>query len=278
MTHQKINQIEESKIVDHTLSIQVSLNGLSFCTQNTKGEIKSVFHENFDIKNTPEQLLEKVKYHFEHHNDLQQKFESLEVIHQSELYTFVPEVLFDKNHLKEYLQYNIKVLENDFLTFDALDQHEMNTVYVPFANINNFFFDVFGSFTYKHAATILLESLMLQQKNSEDCTIFANIHSMSFDLIILNRGSFLLGNTYPYHNKEDFLYYLMFAVEQLKLNPEEFKLVLLGDIKKDHPCVLLAQTYIRNVGFGERGNTAFTQNPNLNKIENHEHFVLLSPF
>ena len=34
-----------------------------------------------------------------------------------------------------------KVFETDFFTFDSLDTYEMNHVYIPYVNLNNFFID-----------------------------------------------------------------------------------------------------------------------------------------
>ncbi|MBQ4822486.1 DUF3822 family protein [Aquimarina sp. MMG016] len=272
---QTTNNIDNNTL--YTLSIQVSLNGLSFCTANAEQEITALAYENFGVQLTPEQVLEKIKYVLDHNPDLKHDFSTIEVIYQSELYTFVPKALFDENHLKEYLNYNVRVLATDFIAYDELSQHEIITVYIPYTNINNFFFDTFGSFTYKHSATILLDSLLAQQKNNEQTTIFANINSKSLDLIVIKKGKFILGNTYPYDTKEDFLYYLMFVAEQLELNPEEFKLVFLGDIAKDSEFCKIAYTYIRNVDFGKRGKEIIVSKE-VKSFEPHEHFVLLSHF
>ena len=42
-----------------------------------------------------------------------------------------------------YLKYSIKVLENDFVTFDELNNCDIVNVYIPFVNINNFLIDQF---------------------------------------------------------------------------------------------------------------------------------------
>ena len=54
-------------------------------------------------------------------------------------------------------------------------------------------------------------------------------------------------NTFDYTTKEDFIYYLLFTAEQLGLNPEEFPLVLLGNVTKEDELFKIAYTYIRNV-------------------------------
>ncbi|WP_024769029.1 DUF3822 family protein [Aquimarina macrocephali] len=260
-----------------TLSIQVSLNGLSFCTVNTNNQITSIEHETFGIQLSPKQVLDKIKYTFDHNHNLKEVFDTIEVIYQNELYTVVPKPLFSEKLLNEYLKFNTKVLQNDFIAFDELNPHNIVTVYIPYTNINNFFFDTFGSFTYKHSSTILINSLLTQEKNSESITVFANMNDASFDIIVINKGNLILSNTYKYQTKEDFLYYLLYTTEQLQLNPEEFNLVFLGDISKDSEFFNIAYTYIRHISFG-----SLLQKPQITEdiasFEPHKHFVLLSHF
>lgn len=272
-------QTTNNNILDNTsktLSIQVSLSGLSFCSYNNS-HVYALEQDNFGMQLTPKQTLERIKHAFEKLQFLNENFSSVEIIYQNELYTTVPKSLFDKKLLKEYLQYNIRVFENDFIAYDELSQHSINVVYVPYMNINNFFFDTFGSFTYQHSNTILLNSLLTKEKNNDTTTVYANINQNSFDLIIIKKGKLLLSNTYLYETKEDFLYYLMYAAEQLKLNPEEFNLIFYGNISKESDLYKIAYTYIRNVSFGSSLLHKSQKLTNFN-IEPHQHFVLLSHF
>jgi len=258
----------------YTLSIQVSLNGLSFCILNSEHKIIALEQDTFGIQLSPDQVLEKIKNIFDR-NNFKYTFESIEVIYQNDLYTFVPKALFNQELLKEYLQYSVKILETDFIAYDELDQHEIITVYIPYININNFFFETFGSFTYKHSSTILIDSILRKNKNNETTVVYAHMSSKYFEIIVIEKGKLILGNTYPYETKEDFLYYLMFTTEQLRLNPEEFQLFFLGNISKNSDYYEIARTYIRNVDFGKREHLIETSEA-IKFFDTHQHFVLLS--
>jgi len=258
MTQISTKKNNSSEIITYILSIQVSLNGLSFCVSNSE-------------------VLAKIKHSFDNHAVLKRSFETVEVIYQNNLYTCVPKALFTPDTLKDYLKHTIKVLENDFIAYDELDQHEIVMVYIPYANINNFFFENFGSFTYKHAATILVDRMLSKEKNKETTTVFTHMNATSFDLVVIAKGNLMLSNSYRYETGEDFLYYVMFVAEQLRLNPEEFRLILLGNISKDSPCYTVARTYIRHVDFGSHSNQRQIAE-HLPPIGEHEHFVLLSHF
>lgn len=271
---QTINNLNETSEYE-TLSIQVSLNGLSFCAIDSDNVITDIAEEDFGILLSPEQLLEKLKIIFSTHPLLKKDFNTLEVIYHNDLYTLVPFALFDKDHLKEYLQYSNKVFDHDFIAHDELLHGDMVTVFIPYANINNYFFENFGSFTYQHTMSVLLNIILLQEKNSETTRVYAHLHKKSFDLVIMQSGKLLLGNTFPFENEEDFLYYVLFSTEQFRLNPEEFELIFSGNIVENDVNYKMAYTYIRNISFA-RGNGKYQLSPHLNLKNQHQHFMLFN--
>jgi len=232
------------------LSIQISLNGFSFCIINKSTQnIEVILHHPFGAKETPEATLQHLDKELANNSKLQQDFQDIEIIYENDLYTFVPNALFDKKNKAAYLNYTIKTLSTDFISHDKLAQHEMVNVYIPFTNINNYIFERFGAFEYYHLATVLVENLILREKNSEQTIVYGYLNTTNFYLVIIKNGKLLLCNTFIYESKEDFLYYLLFTTEQLKLNPEEFTLFFLGAIDKEHECYKIAYKYIRTIAF-----------------------------
>jgi len=255
------------------LSIQISLSGHSFCVLDTSTktiiELKS---EKFSFKKTPSELLDIVKHLFNTETALKQTFKSINIIHVNDWSTVVPKPLFKEDALVDYLKFNTKILKTDFITFDDINPNDSVNIYVPFANINNFIFDRFGSFTFNHFSTILIEQLLTFEKHSTTPKVYINVSDATFEIITLNKGKLILYNTFEYHTQEDFIYYLLFTLEQLQLNPETIDVLFLGDLDKDSPLFAIAYKYIRNVSFGSRMDTyAFTEKP----LHNHSHFTLL---
>jgi len=120
---QTINNI--SNTASNILSIQVSLNGFSFCISDQDRQIIAVEQDNFGVTLTPNQMLDKIKFAFDNNPLLKKDFKTIEVIHQNDIYTLVPKVIFDANYTKDYLKYNCKILDNDFIAYDEVDQHDM---------------------------------------------------------------------------------------------------------------------------------------------------------
>ncbi len=249
-TGQKIilanNKIDQNQY--KILSIQVSLSGLSFCVLNSKINSFCFFkHLKFDKKLNPGEVLDKLIHSFNTEKDLQQSFKSVKVIHDNELSALVPMPLFNEDFLADYLKFNSKILRTDFITFDTIAANDSVNVYVPYVNINNYLYDRFGAFEFKHFSTIILETILNSEKHSSAIKMFVNIGDDHFEIIVLENNQLKLYNTFEYHTKEDFIYYILFTAEQLELNPEEFPLVLMGNITETDPFYKIAFTYIRNV-------------------------------
>jgi hypothetical protein len=254
------------------LAIQVSLNGLSFATFDTLTNKPQMFKKidlgRFNLTTKIEDLFAEA---FQNHTELKAGYDQVIIIHNNNLSTFVPTALFDEEYLGSYLQFNTKVFETDFFAYDELGNYEMNNVYIPYVNMNNYFIDQFGTFDYKHANTILVHKLLDFSKNNEERKMFVHVSDTHFEIVIIQNQKLQLYNTFEYKTPEDFIYYILFTAEQLQLNPENFKLELLGKISEGDALYDMAFKYIRNTNLFD---VSFMFGP-LTEAEKREHFILL---
>ncbi|WP_299208544.1 DUF3822 family protein [uncultured Dokdonia sp.] len=238
--------------ISKKLSIQVCLDGLSFCTQNvaTK-EVITYKTITFEQKVNPATLLGEVTSIFTTYPELQESYKKVEVIYINHLFTLVPEAVFDPEKLTDYLKFNTKILPTDFIAYDRLDTQEIITVYIPYANINNFFFDTFGAFDYYHGISLFIKHTLEKEVQDVSPRVHIHVHKNSFDLIVTHKKKLLLANAYDFHSKEDFMYYTLFTLEQLELNPDTVAVILTGHIQKDDPMYGIAYKYIRHLKIKE---------------------------
>tara|TARA_R110002073_G_scaffold139232_2_gene289272 strand:+ start:52058 stop:52903 length:846 start_codon:yes stop_codon:yes gene_type:complete len=249
----KINNKPASNLAFNHLSIQFSLDGFSFCVLN-KDEKKFIALYNYHFKETnqtPQKAIDNITKLFGTNPLLKEKYHSVNITHTNNLSALVPKPLFQEEKISSYLSYNNKVLKHDFFAFDELENHDIVNVYVPYVNINNFFIDQFGGFEYKHFSTILIENLIDIYKFSLVPHMFVNVGATHFEIIVIFNRKLQLYNTFEYKTKEDFIYYILFVTEQLKLNPEKFELKLLGAVEKDDELYNIAYSYVRNVSLIE---------------------------
>ena len=232
------------------LSVQLTLSGLSFLVTNTvTKEIDFFSEKTFEQAVSPGELLLELKSVLNDNSIFNIKFSEINIIYHTRLYTLTPTSLFDESKSSDYLKFNSKIFENDFIAHDTLQNHDITVIYIPFININNFLFEKFGDFNYHHSTTLVLENILEDEKNIKLPKIYLNIYSNTFDLVAIKNGKLLLCNSFEYNSPEDFIYFILFCLEQLKMNPETIDLFVFGNINKGDSNHSILYKYVRNISF-----------------------------
>jgi len=248
MTLQNNNNIEN--IINKRMSVQLSLYGFSFLVTNSTNKETLFFSETeFEHPISPEELLLNLQTTISKQSILHSNFTEVLIVYATNLYNIVPTTLFDKTKASDYLKFNSKILANDFVAFDVIDDFDINVVYIPFININNYLFDCYGNFSYFHASTILLKQLLNKKNNFSLPKIYINVSKNFFDFIAIKNSKLILCNTYEYKTSEDFIYYILFCLEQLNFNPDTVEVILLGTITEEDLNYTILYNYIRNISF-----------------------------
>ncbi len=249
MTKKKeIKNTENSELSYKKLSIQISLNGLSFCVlDSVENSIIKQESVSFNEQLNPFQVLKRLKELVEQNSLHKVKFSEVTVIHRNTLFSLVPKALFNENELANYLKFNTKILANDHISFDEIIDHDIVNVYIPFVNINNYIFELFGEFEFKHNGTVLIESLLSNFNSGKETIAYVHVLEQQIDITILSQKKLLFFNSFTFQTKEDFIYYVLFTIEQLKLDTETLKLRLFGAIEEGDALYTTCYKYIRNV-------------------------------
>ena len=257
--------------LNHRLSVQVSLNGLSFLVTDLKTEKTILFLErHLDHSTTPEELLLEIESVILKNETLNSGFAEVILIYSTSVYSLVPHALFDQTKASEYLKFNSKILANDYMAHDFIENQDIVVVHVPFMNINNFFFEKFGAFSYYHSITILLKTIFREEKYSLP-KMFLHFQKNSFDCLILKNGELQLCNTFLYKSPADFLYYTLFCMEQLNLSPDSVPVILCGEIAEGDENYKLAYAYIRHLEFLKLDSIALEEE---NAVAFSKHFII----
>ncbi|MEN8139352.1 MAG: DUF3822 family protein [Bacteroidota bacterium] len=250
-------KIDKSLESDHfknlELSIQLKLDGFSFSILNSDiNKIVAIVGYHFDNVKHPVQLLEKVKEIYNSSSLLKMNFKDVKISHVNQISTLVPVPLFDDDNLQSYLNFNQKLLENEFLTYEIIEPLEIANIYSPFIEVNDYLFEKYGEFVFKHFSSVLIENLLEKNNSNQALKMFVHVQKSQFEIVIIENKKLLHYNSFSYQNKEDFVYYILFVAEQLKINPEEFDLELYGEIEPYSELYSLVYKYVRNVSFGSR--------------------------
>lgn len=269
--------MEKTNSIDSTtnkkkLSIQVSLNGLSFCiTSIEKATIESYNEVSFAFLESSKSLEANLKDYFASHPNLNQKFEKIVVLHYNKMSALVPNELFDEDFIGSYLQYHTKVYESDYFANDSIKELNAQCVYVPYIHLNNFLIEQFGDFEYQHSHTILIEKI-LELHNKNTSKLYVHFNENQADMIIMKQGQLMLVNSFEINSPTDLLYYILFVMEQNLLMPDFHEVILLGSFIEQDINYQLLTGYIQNLSFLSVDFMA-TQNF-FSASVNRKHFIL----
>lgn len=218
------------------LSIQLSLNGLSFCTLDPyHQEVTRYEHLDFGWEIDTQDLGIKLSQFIGDHQIDKYTYQAIQVVHTNHLFGVVPQSLFDPQYLNSYVKYNTALLANDTLSHDLIQPWDIQVVYVPFANANNLIFDRFGSFEYHHHTELLFKTLRPGLLDNSESTLLIHLQGQLMTIMVFQGKKLLLVNVFKAFTEEDFMYYLLFVGEQIQLDIHKTQFIASGALNENHP-------------------------------------------
>jgi len=198
------------------------------------------------------------------------------IVYRNNLNTLIPLPLFDKKNAALYLEFNHILQQENRIFYDFIKHTDAVNIYslpmLLFEKVKT----IWPNSLLKHASTILIENLHVLVKNKNDNNaLFVNVTKNSFDVVYFKDNKLDFYNQFQFKTATDFIYFLLSAIEQLKLNPESVKLILLGNIDKGDAFYEIIYRYIRHISFIKR-NDNYAYSYVLDEIKPQMHFLLFN--
>ena len=243
-TTQKTTKID-SYINNSSLAIHVNESWVIFCLFNHK-KLSSLNKVSFLQKKKSNYVLKTIKKYIKSFSNENIPSE-VKLIYYNKTSTLVPSTLFDHKNSLNYLKYNTSINIDDIAANDLVLNHEINNVYIPNTEINNFIFEKFRTFDFFHYSSLIIEKISNELVENFSEKFFVNINDGFIDILYFKDKELMFYNSFDHNSDEDILFYLLFCFSELKLNPDEIHTVLSGSINLDSKLYELIYTYVRNV-------------------------------
>jgi len=261
------------------LSIQLSLDGFSFCVLDPQQK-KYFGIQSYDFQ------------HITNHNQLSKalndliptiellniSYESIKILFETHKSVLIPKAFSETGNLAGHLRLSHQIELTEIILDDYLPVLEAQHVW-PFPTIiHDTLLRYFSNAAIHHHGSVLIETLLAQNKNrDEGANAYVYVRKNWFDIVVINGNKLLFFNSFKYQAKEDFIYFLIYVIEQLELNPETVQLTFLGEILKLSQIYDIANKYVRNIGFGNRPQD-FKFSYVFDEIPGHFYFNLLNHY
>lgn len=199
---------------------------------------------------------------------------------------------------KNYQKVYISVLNSHFTLIPTAFKNEINADILQFGtgltitkntiehSINNFIVcytldqelkqyleKTFPIAFIRHAGAVTL-SLFNTLPTLINCDLLLNLNFGSIEIAVKQKSNLQFYNVFNYQTNEDIIYYLLFTLEQLNLNPLLVKVVIAGQLKTTDNIIVSLKKYIKHINFIINDTVIFPKNELT--IPNHYYFTVLN--
>lgn len=234
----------------YDLTIQCSLDGFCFVVFDTETnlvvEIKTYQTSEADDENA---ILKTIEKYFYDHGLYGQTFHSTRFIVSNRFNTLIPENLFDEEHIDYLLQFN-HLLPHQYETFhDELRSINSVNMFAMPAKLAQRVRNNWPDIQIHHESSVFLASVLQLAPEESPVNVFVNVRSRNFDMAIIEDQRLVFYNNFKFNTKEDFIYYLMFTLDQQQLAGQDIPVFFTGLITNNSEILNLCERYIRHIRF-----------------------------
>lgn len=238
--------------LDHVeLLLQISPQGLTFCLYNQQlNKFLSIESVEIDQNYKISEAANILKSYISENEYLGQSYQFIKIFLETNTSTLVPSPLFNQDELNSFRQFNFRFDNHEKIFHEKLPNLDAYLVYSFPEKLVNTISETFKNYKCFGHSGAFIESLIVLNKNQKNqTTLYVNVRKSFLDITIFSNQKLLFFNTFKYSTKEDFIYFVIFVMEQLQLNPEEVELVLMGMIERNSGLFETVTKYVRNVRF-----------------------------
>ena len=236
----------------YNLSIQLNLDGLCFSV--------------FDSISNSFLLLESISLagrdiHYARHEEimlthkiLKARYKKVSVLFNTPKFTLVPASLYEAKNAEDLMLFcGRKAEPGDKIISNRMHLGEMVCLcYVP-----EYLYFLIRS-QHEKAAIIqkevpIIESLVLKREHSKKSDrLMLYFHDDEMTITVSKNGSIELCNTFGYSNMDNMVYYVLFAIDQLRLDAKQTSFEVSGDIEADDIRFMTLRKYVGDLKLTDR--------------------------
>ncbi|WP_210490583.1 DUF3822 family protein [Rufibacter aurantiacus] len=208
----------------------------------------------------------------------ERKWQQVRIGIKNQQFTLIPEALFDLNAREEYLKLNA-VVEPEL---EVVHHHEhprlelINVFTVP-ASLEAWSGTHFQNspIEFVHQTSALMEGILHMAERSSRPQLFIYVDKNYVTLVVLQGLKLEFCNSFFFTSSEDFIYYVLFVLQEKKMNPDQDQVTVWGELLLDSQLHEVLRTYIRHVQFGKKP-TGVGFSYRFDTLFNHQNFDLYS--
>ena len=260
--------LDISKTQSYHLSIQAGLDGISFVIFDPS-RYKYIALKNYGFgEEIPEyKYPDYLQDLFTKDEFLQKEYLSIYCIWNNSRTTLLPAVLFEKEKLRQYFEFNQVLNDLDELHYNHIKNLDAHLIFPVHHEIANIFVRQYPTLKFFNQATPFIEYTLNHNPGSSD-SAHLNINNNFFDILVIRNNSLILHNTFNFRYEQDLTYFIMNVYDKVFLDPASIPVFISGTVEKNSSLINSIRKFIKTVNFCEQDNR-FLYTHAFNKIPDH---------
>lgn len=258
----------------YKLSIQVNLNGLSFCildpVQNKFIALvgfKFKYDEFNNYLNKLEKLLSKDEL-------LKLNYKQVQLLWLSPKNTIVPNKFFEQDHIKNHFEFIHKMDELDELHFNDILLIDSKSIFAIPNQVATIFSRKYPKIKFYNQQSPFIEHI-LKKYHSTHKKVFLNINQQFIDIAITVNEKLILYNNFHYKSDMDIIYFAMNIYNQYKNQTGNTEVFASGLIDKKSEIFKNLIKFIPQLKF-DKPTTEYAYSYTFNKLPHHQFINLFN--
>lgn len=270
---------------NYNLYLSIGQDGLEICVVDTlTNRCLFLEHYSFYVSLSHDQLTSHLNWIYDNHLFLKAyRWNQIKVAHRGKAFTLVPKALFEEDEAVKYLQHLTDIRIDQTISHSHIESVDAMDVFLVETELIEWFEQIYTSspkLTFVHQTSALIEGLYRQKREAigELSRIYLHIESNYLILTIFKDRNLEFCNVFPFKTEQDFLYYVLLVIDELRYFPDKTSVELSGSIEKDSGIYRLLDKYIQKVdiSFDQHSMPWITFGAKFDKAPLYQYFDLFS--
>lgn len=276
----ELNIIDESfdlnRATEYHLSIQVGLDGFSFCIMDILSRKFIVIQHMPLIVGKLQFLPKKMEAIFEQEEKLSASYQSVSVIYSTHKATLIPKAYDGSELVARIAELTNDLNRNEELAVNDLPGFNQQVIFSYPKELMTLLNRKYTEFKFLHKS-IPLVAKAVDQKDEKKNALLINFEKQYVRMIAIKDMQIVLYNSFYFKNESDFLYYTLNICHTLQIDPERDEILIGGYVADDSGYIRQLKKYISNVHFLKPSDGFYYSNT-FDKVQKHQFVSLLNSF
>lgn len=261
---------------DYHLSIQLGLDGFSYCILDTRINKYLIFQNTPLVVGKTQFLSRKIEAIFDQDERLNASFKNVSVSFSTNKATLIPREFAESLDAQKIASLITEAGRTEDLHADKISGFGYQLISSYPKELMTFLNKKYSNFTFTHKSVPLIQSAAAQRDEKKN-SLMINFEKKYIRMIAFKNMQISLYNSFYFKNEPDFLYYTLNIWQNLLFDPDRDEILVGGFVADDSSYIRQLKKYVSNIHFLKPAE-GFNYGTLFSKMQKHQFVSLLNTY